>query len=76
MLNPIFSALGRKNGALCCHLHKKIVTTDLVSILANLAIFVAQISAGEGQDLTDFCGRWKIDIFDCVCGWVTAKSLR
>ena len=41
-----------------------------------MAIFVAQISAGEGQDWTVFCGGWRIDIFDCVCGWVTAESLR
>ena len=51
------------------------VTKDFVLILAYLAIFVAQVSAGEGQDWTDFCGRWKIDIFDSVCGWVSAESL-
>ena len=34
----------------------------------DIGIYVgAQISAGEGQDWTDFGVRWKIDIFDCVC---------
>ena len=37
-----------------------IVTMDIVSILAYFAIFVAHISAGEGQGWTVVCGSWMI----------------
>ena len=30
----------------------------------------------RGSELTGFGGRWKIDIFSCVCEWVTAESVK